>query len=188
MSGPLSTTLIKSIGGTENTPHPFRWVVNTHENLASVIEPTLKATDLHKLALITSTGGTFRLTSVSPAQWSPISAKDLELASQVAALNLLKTNGYDLEVNHVTNGIIDLNAGQAFKITETDERVLSITNDNVAGRMKTVAILIEGNSAVTWPESIKWSGETAPVLGNSYTLIVLAIFESSLSGHVASSV
>ena len=167
MSGPLSTTLIKSIGGTENTPHPFRWVVNTYENLASVVEPTLKATDLHKLAFITSTEGTFILSNVSPAQWSPVSAKDLELTSRVLALDLLKTNGYDLVVKRVTNGIIDLNAGQAFKITAADARVLSLTNANVAGRMKTVAILIEGNAAVTWPSSIKWSGETAPVLGNS---------------------
>ena len=266
---------LRDTGNTEFTPSPYRWIVPD----SAALPKTVAVDDLHKLALITSTGVTFRLSNVSPAQWSPMTAKDLELTSRVGvtetkitaaekkigaaetkintaetnigsvtsrvgvtetkitaaekkintaetkitaaeknissvtgrvsaaetkitaaetkitaaetkivSINNLKSLGYDLTVKTVTNGAINVNAGQVFKIPSNGSRSISISNATTTGRMRTIAIMIEGAGAVTWPGTVKWTGGAAQVLGSSYTLIVLAIFESRLSGHVASSV
>lgn len=97
-----ATLRISTIGGTKHSPHPYRWVVPLYVNISENINPTLIPTDLHKTCLVTTTGETYRLSSVEPPIWVSASTPNKEegssegLATVISDVDILKQSILDI--------------------------------------------------------------------------------------------
>lgn len=99
------------------------------------------------------------------------------------ALNSLER--YDLNVVSST-GAIDASATQVIKIDNSTAttKTVNITNAPV-GRAMTFVIKITGKAGtVNYANTVVWSGGSAPVLGNTYTLVALFWDGTAFTGGV----
>ena len=88
--------------------------------------------------------------------------------------------GYDTDTiyQYSTRGYtetLDLSTGTTFSFTPSGATTVSFTNPPASGNAIGFSVEVIGDgSAITWPDSIKWSGGTAPVASVSkelYTLV-----------------
>lgn len=68
---------------------------------------------------------------------------------------------------------MDLGTVQNFTVDASVVRTLSFTNAPGAGRSRCVVLTINGNATITWPAGISWADGTQPVLGATFTTVVL---------------
>lgn len=82
-------------------------------------------------------------------------------------------NRYTLKVAAATTSL-DLAEQQVFTVSASVNRTLAFVNAPGAGRAMTAVINVQGNTGViTWPAGINWNSGTAPVLGATFTVVVL---------------
>ncbi|HGY9618032.1 TPA: hypothetical protein ACOJNU_000087 [Pseudomonas putida] len=79
---------------------------------------------------------------------------------------------YDLDLATAT-ATLDLATGQVFKINASQARTLTFTNPPAANRAMTVVLHITGRAAITWPAGVLWNNSQVPVLGNTWTTVIL---------------
>jgi len=79
---------------------------------------------------------------------------------------------YDLDVIPTT-ATLDLNLGQVFKVNAAQARKLVFQNQPAAGRATTVVLHITGRSDITWPPGVLWNNNQVPVLGTTWTTVIL---------------
>lgn len=83
-------------------------------------------------------------------------------------------NRYDLETEANASGALDLGARQVFNIAMAGNLTITLNNAPAEDRSMAVIIVFNGSAGtVTWPISIKWADNTAPMLGNTFTVVVL---------------
>lgn len=83
-----------------------------------------------------------------------------------------------------TAATLDLSKQQVFRVSATTPRTLAFTNPPAANRAMTVVVQITGTSAITWPSGIQWAGGSQPVLGATWTRVVLFWDGAGWSGSV----
>lgn len=86
-----------------------------------------------------------------------------------------------------TTATLDLSKQQVFRVSATAPRTLAFTNPPAANRAMTVVVQITGTSAITWPSGIQWAGWSQPVLGATWTRVVLFWDGAGWSGSVGAS-
>ncbi|MBK5008381.1 hypothetical protein IAE33_000241 [Pseudomonas sp. S60] len=79
---------------------------------------------------------------------------------------------YDLDVT-ATTANLDLSLSQVFKVEASQPRQLVITNPPAAGRAMSVVLHVLGKAEVTWPAGVLWNNNQVPVLGSSWTTVIL---------------
>ncbi|MBF8651971.1 hypothetical protein IRZ81_14325 [Pseudomonas putida] len=79
---------------------------------------------------------------------------------------------YDLDVASATS-ILDLSLSQVFTVNASQARTLAFLNPPAETRAMTVVLQINGKSTITWPPGIKWNNSQVPVLGTSWTTVIL---------------
>lgn len=79
---------------------------------------------------------------------------------------------YDLDLAASTS-ILDLSLSQVFKINASQPRALVFGGVPAANRAMTVVLHITGKAGITWPPGILWNNSQVPVLGNSWTTVIL---------------
>ncbi|WP_281211513.1 hypothetical protein [Pseudomonas fulva] len=79
---------------------------------------------------------------------------------------------YDLDLA-IATAVLDLNTGQVFKINASQERALVFSNPPAANRAMTVVLHVTGRAKITWPDGILWNNSQVPVLGGTWTTIIL---------------
>lgn len=79
---------------------------------------------------------------------------------------------YDLDVTAAT-ATLDLNASQVFRVDATQPRQLVISNPPAAGRAMSVVVHVTGKAGITWPAGVLWNNNQTPVLGSTWTTVVL---------------
>jgi hypothetical protein len=79
---------------------------------------------------------------------------------------------YDLDLTSTT-AVLDLELGQVFKVNASQARALRFVNPPIATRAMTVVLHITGSSEITWPSGILWNNSQIPVLGSSWTTVIL---------------
>lgn len=79
---------------------------------------------------------------------------------------------YDLDLT-ITTAVLDLNTGQVFKINASQDRALVFANPPAANRAMTVVLHLTGRATINWPAGILWNNSQVPVLGNTWTTIIL---------------
>ncbi|MBK5004151.1 hypothetical protein [Pseudomonas sp. S32] len=90
---------------------------------------------------------------------------------------------YDLDVV-ATASVLNLRASNVFKINASEPRVLSFSNPPAANRAKTVVLHITGKADITWPDGILWNNSQVPVLGNTWTTVILIWVSDGWVGSV----
>ena len=79
---------------------------------------------------------------------------------------------YDLAVA-VSTSTLDLSLSQVFKINASQPRTLAFSGVPAANRAMTVVLQITGKGEITWPAEILWNNSQVPVLGDSWTTVIL---------------
>ena len=79
---------------------------------------------------------------------------------------------YDLDVT-ATTAKLDLSLSQVFKVNASQPRQLVISNPPAVGRAMSVVLHITGKADITWPAGVLWNNNQAPVLGNTWTTVIL---------------
>lgn len=79
---------------------------------------------------------------------------------------------YDLDLATAT-ATLDLGAGQVFKVSASQDRTLVFANLPAANRAMTVVVHVTGRATINWPAGILWNNSQVPVLGNTWTTIIL---------------
>lgn len=80
---------------------------------------------------------------------------------------------YDLNTTF-TSELLYLNEAQTFTMNADRNRIISFDGTPPQGRSMTVVVTITGNTGIlTWPETIRWSYNETPKLGDEYTIVVL---------------
>lgn len=133
---------VKDIGGSENTPHPFRWIVPSYNYILSEINPSLKGDEQHKLCLVENTGFLYRLVQAFPPQWDFVFKLDVNtVPSLVKALDdiqaLYETKTNQSEFNLMVNAIHQINATLTTCIT--NDRIVNHLGANEPGLVLSAA-------------------------------------------------
>lgn len=79
---------------------------------------------------------------------------------------------YDLDVT-ATTATLDLSLSQVFKVDASQPRQLVISNPPAAGRAMSVVLHVTGKADVTWPAGVLWNNNQVPVLGSTWTTVIL---------------
>lgn len=79
---------------------------------------------------------------------------------------------YDLDLATAT-AVLDLSASQVFKINATQPRALTFTNLPSASRAMTAVLHLTGKANITWPPGVLWNNSQLPVLGSTWTTVIL---------------
>jgi hypothetical protein len=94
---------------------------------------------------------------------------------------------YTLKISTVTT-TLDLAVQQVFIVSAAAPRTLAFANVPGSTRTMTVVVKVTGNgAAITWPAGITWSGGSAPVLGVTFTTVVLLWDGTTWTGGTGSS-
>ncbi|MFT2184384.1 hypothetical protein [Pseudomonas putida] len=83
-----------------------------------------------------------------------------------------------------TAATLDLSKQQVFRVSATTARTLAFANAPGSNRAIVVVVQITGTSAITWPAGIQWAGGSQPVLGATWTRVVLFWDGAGWSGSV----
>lgn len=105
---------LRATGGSEDTPHPFRWVVPSFNFINREINPSLKDGDQNKLCLIENTGLIYRLVQTYPPVWDFVFKLDVNtVPAIVKAIDdiqfLMETKADLLEFNLMVEAIHKIN-------------------------------------------------------------------------------
>lgn len=87
-------------------------------------------------------------------------------------LTELELNRYSLR-SQVTTGELDLSLNQVFRINAVAPLVISFVNPPPQDRSMIIVLNIEGAANISWPAEVVWSNNIAPLLGASWTTILL---------------
>jgi hypothetical protein len=93
---------------------------------------------------------------------------------------------YDLDAI-ITTAELDLSVSNVFRVDASTSRTLFFSNARGVGRAMTALVYIEGDSPVTWPATILWSGGSPPVLEVNWTLIILTWVDGDCLGSSGAS-
>jgi hypothetical protein len=112
----------------------------------------------------------------------------IDEAPAVAGQQYVRSNGawrrlnrYDLSIV-ATTATLDVSSNQTFTVDLSTARTLSITN-LPTGRSMPIVITFTGNSgAVSWTNTVNWSGGIAPVFATTETTVILYWTGAHLNG------
>jgi len=93
---------------------------------------------------------------------------------------------YDLN-SLSTTSVLDFALSNVFNVNASTPRTLTFSNTPAVDRSLTAVIYVIGDSAVTWPATISWSGGVAPLLDTNWTLIILTFVGGDCVGSSGAS-
>lgn len=79
---------------------------------------------------------------------------------------------YDLD-SVTTTAALDLSVSQVFRVDASVARTLVFSNVPAATKAMTVVVHLTGAAAITWPAGILWNNSVAPILGLTWTTVIL---------------
>lgn len=109
----------------------------------------------------------------APGQIYDGSGKPVPMRVSNTSIALDRLQSYRLAAT-TTEGVIDLDVANVFRITANAPKTISFVNTPGSNVFLTIVIVVSGNTgALTWPSGIVWDAGIAPTLGANKTVITL---------------